>query len=124
MMEPRLTVFFDGACPLCQREIGFYRKRRGADQIAWVDVSDAQEPTVAPGLLTEDALARLHVRLPSGRLESGARAFAELWTALPGFRLVGSMFSVRFLTVLLELGYQTFLRVRPRLQRLTRRRSR
>ena len=30
-------VFFDGACPLCAREIEFYQKQEGASRIAWVD---------------------------------------------------------------------------------------
>ncbi len=30
-------VFFDGACPLCAREIEFYQKQEGASGIAWVD---------------------------------------------------------------------------------------
>ena len=27
--QPPLTVYYDGACPVCRREIGFYRKRTG-----------------------------------------------------------------------------------------------
>lgn len=40
----KLTVYYDGACPLCRREIEFYRRRRGADAIEWVDaaVGDAR----------------------------------------------------------------------------------
>ncbi len=40
-MTPTLTVYFDGACPLCRREIALMRRldRRGA--IDFVDVSDA-----------------------------------------------------------------------------------
>ena len=29
----KLTVFYDGSCPLCTREIAFYRHKDGADQI-------------------------------------------------------------------------------------------
>ena len=31
-----LTVFYDGACPLCDREISFYKRRRGAEGVRWI----------------------------------------------------------------------------------------
>ena len=32
-----LTVFFDGSCPICSKEINFYKMRAGADELSWVD---------------------------------------------------------------------------------------
>lgn len=114
-----LTVYYDGACPLCRREIGFYRRRRGAERLRWLDVSAADADTRLPtGLNRSAALRRFHVRLPDGRLTSGGAAFAELWSALPGFRLAGRLFRRRPLVDLLELGYRGFLPLRPCLQRL------
>lgn len=39
----RLSVFYDGDCPLCQREIAFYRRRSGAERIRWIDVASCDE---------------------------------------------------------------------------------
>ncbi len=30
------TVYYDGTCPLCRREIAFYRRCAGATSIVWV----------------------------------------------------------------------------------------
>ena len=114
----RLTVFYDGGCPLCRREIGYYRRLRGAERIEWLDVSTAEEQCFGPGLCRDAALARFHVRLPDGRLECGARGFAELWAALPGWRRLGRIARSPRLAPLLELGYRGFLLVRPVMQRL------
>ena len=117
MKQPsRLTVYYDGNCPLCLREIGFYQRRRGAGEILWVDVAAGQAERVAPDLCRDDALKRFHVRLPDGRLVYGARAFTEVWCALPGFRWAGRLLSGRLMLLLLEPAYTLFLRFRPRLQ--------
>lgn len=116
--DQALTVYFDGACPLCRREIAWYRRRPGAERICWTDVSAAPPGTVAPGLAREAAMARFHVRLADGTLVSGGRAFAELWARLPGFALAGRLLRRRPLALLLEAAYRLFLPVRPYLQRL------
>ena len=111
-----LTVFYDGACPLCTREIGFYKTRTGAEAINWVDVSCAAQNEVAPGLSREQALARFHVMKPGGALISNGRAFAELWAALPGYRLVGEIARRAPFAWILDGAYGVFLKLRPRLQ--------
>ncbi len=122
MGEGMLTVYFDGGCPLCRREIDFYRRRRGARAIEWVDVSTPSNARSCAGLGAEQALERFHIRLPGGELVSGGRAFAELWAALPGFRTLGLVMRRRPLCTVLEWAYIGFLRVRPRLQRIVARR--
>ena len=114
----RITVYYDGDCPLCLREIGFYQQRRGACEIRWIDLAAQQGEWAAPDLRRSEALERFHVRLADGRLVDGARAFTEVWRALPAFRVAGSLLSTRPVLWLLEPLYTLFLRFRPRLQRL------
>jgi predicted DCC family thiol-disulfide oxidoreductase YuxK len=116
-MEPvkSLTVYYDGACPVCSREIGVYRGCAGAERIAWVDVGapDAAEK-IADDLARDRALARFHVRAADGTLVSGAAAFAALWCALPAWHWLGRMASLPPITRLLELLYRGFLALRRR----------
>lgn len=114
---PRLTVFYDGGCPLCRREIAFYRRRRGAGRIAWIDVSRTTERDVAPGLTCKDALTRFHVRDTDGALHSGGAGFARLWRELPAFAPLGRFCLLRPVAPVVETSYRLFLRFRPRLQR-------
>lgn len=114
--NPKPSVYYDGACPLCAREIGFYRKRRGAEAVEWVDVSALPDGAVAPGLAKDAALARFHVRTGQGRLLSGGAAFAHLWSALPGFRALGAIFGRPPMSWFADRGYDLFLKVRPVLQ--------
>lgn len=120
----RPAVFYDGSCPLCQREIGFYQRRDGSEAVDWIDVSAcAPGRDVASGLDREAAMARFHVRQPDGTLVSGAAGFAALWTHLPGFRLFGRIAQVPGVAHLLEGAYRVFLPIRPWLQRLARARA-
>ncbi|MGB5621657.1 MAG: demethoxyubiquinone hydroxylase family protein [Gammaproteobacteria bacterium] len=118
-----VTVYYDGACPLCVREISFYRRREDVDAVRWIDVSQTGAATIAPDLTREQALARFHVRDSQGKLTSGGAAFARLWTAIPGFRPLGRLFRLAPLAWLLERGYEWFLRIRPRLQALVAQRT-
>ena len=113
-----LTVFFDGDCPLCRREIEFYKRRRGAERISWCDVSQAADTSLAPGLDKEVALARFHVQTGEGELKDGGDAFRALWRALPLFRPFALVLGLPGLRSLLNFAYDRFLAFRPRLQRL------
>jgi predicted DCC family thiol-disulfide oxidoreductase YuxK len=116
---PDLTVYFDGSCPLCRREISLYQGLPSKQLLHWVDVST---PTALPcGLTCELAMRRFHVRDAQGRLYSGAEAFSVLWRCFAGWRVLGWMTAVPPLSWLAEAAYRLFLPVRPRLQAWLRR---
>ncbi|MEM9704761.1 MAG: DUF393 domain-containing protein [Pseudomonadota bacterium] len=116
----KLTVYFDGACPLCRREIGFYQRQDGADAIDWLDVSSGARD-LGSDLSCEAALKRFHVRTPNGDLMSGARGFAALWRALPKFSLVGRLAALPGVVHIAEFLYRVFLKIRPAMQAGARR---
>ena len=107
------TVYFDGACPVCRREIAHYRRQRGSEAIAWVDASSCDEAELGPGLDRSVVLGRFHVRNADGTLTSGAAAFVAIWRRLPAFAWLAALASSRPVLALLEAGYSIFLRVRP-----------
>jgi predicted DCC family thiol-disulfide oxidoreductase YuxK len=111
-----LTVMFDGACPLCRREIGMYQSLTPQETVAWLDVNQAQMS--APEQASY--LARFHVRQKDGQLLSGAAAFVALWLVMPGWRWLGRIGRLPGVTPVLELLYRGFLHLRPYLQRLAR----
>lgn len=113
---PPLTVWYDGACPLCRREIGLYRGLPSGTPICFADVSDAAQP-LPPGRTREQMLARFHVRDRDGHMLSGAQAFLALWAALPGWRWLALAGRVPGMPWMMERCYRLFLRGRPWMQR-------
>lgn len=105
------SVYFDGGCPICTREIGFYQRQDGANNIDWVDVSRCEEAALPKGVSREAAMARFHVANATG-LTDGAPAFIQLWCALPRFRFIGRVLSIPPIPTLLNWAYAGFLRVR------------
>lgn len=109
---PCTTVYYDGACPVCAREIAMYRRRDGAEAVRWIDASTAAPASLGTDLSREAALARLHVRDAQGRLVSGAAAFVALWRALPATAWWGRLCAHPFAIATLEIVYRGFLRLR------------
>lgn len=107
-----LTVYFDGACPVCSREIAFYRRQAETSAIEWVDAAVCPVAALGADLSRERAMERLHVRTANGELTSGARAFTTLWRSIPRTALLGRLLDRRPVLTLLEGGYRLFLLVR------------
>jgi predicted DCC family thiol-disulfide oxidoreductase YuxK len=115
-----LTVLYDGACPLCRREISAYRGLQPSTPVRFADVNDAELP-LPPGTTRAQLLARFHVRSRDGELLSGAQAFLALWAALPGWRWLARSGRLPGVAWVMERSYRVFLRWRPALQRWARR---
>lgn len=113
--DPRVKVWFDGACPLCQREIALMRRLDRDDAINFVDVSEGADPSCP--IDRGELLARFHAE-ENGKVLSGAAAFAAMWRAIPILRPLGLIARNGVVLAVLERLYRAFLRVRPRLQKL------
>jgi len=112
--SPAATVFFDGACSLCRKEIAHYRRLTGADQLGWVDVSEAGAALEHYGLSQKAAMARLHVLDAAGNWQTGAWGFAELWSHLPAYRWLAATLRFSRTLPLLDRAYIHFARWRLR----------
>ena len=118
-----LTVYYDGACPICRREIAYYQRQKAVGSIDWVDANKNPEQLRTAGITTAKALARLHAITADGEIVSGPRAFQKIWQAFPKFRFLANCLNFYPLQLLFGYLYEKFLNYRPSLQKLLRRRS-
>ena len=86
-----LTVFYNGACPVCRKHIGRFQKASAGRSrlIAWADAAAAPWALRRWHVEPSEAQLRLYAVTDDGRLLSGAAAFARLWRELPGYRGLG-----------------------------------
>lgn len=110
-----VKVWYDGACPLCLREIALMRRLDRRGRITFVDVAAGGDPSCPIDRAT--LLARFHAE-EDGVVHSGAAAFAAMWRAIPLLRPLGLAARNRTVLRMLEAAYLRFLKLRPRLQRL------
>ena len=103
-----LTVFFDGGCPLCRREIEHYRTLKALAPIQWIDATQSDDLLSAHGLDRLQALQRFHVLDASGSFHVGARGFLALWSQLPYYRALSGIVRILHLQSVLDWGYVRF----------------
>jgi predicted DCC family thiol-disulfide oxidoreductase YuxK len=108
-MTDRLTVFYDGGCPMCSREINHYRRLLPRMPIEWVDITNQPDRLRDYGLALPDVMASFHVMdEAAGRMHIGAHAFVRLWEALPGYRWLARTVSALHLSSVLDRVYRRF----------------
>ena len=81
--DRRLQVFYDGACPLCSREMGHYRRRDVEGRVEWVDIAKVGFDAGAYGLDPARLQQVMHARTRDGKVFTEVGAFVKIWEALP-----------------------------------------
>ena len=111
-----LRIFFDGACPVCAREIAWYLRKDRAGRLEPVDISDAEFDAQPYGISQGEFLYELHVIDRAGHVFRGVEAFRAIWRAFPSsttYRLLGEVLGLPVVNPLARLGYKVFARLRP-----------
>ena len=109
----QVTVWYDGACPLCRREIGLMQR---LDRKGTINFLDATSSLNFCPIDRADLLERFHAQ-ENGVMLTGAAAFAAMWRAIPILRPLGLAARLPWVLAVLERGYRLFLQVRRQLQR-------
>ena len=82
-MQPEITVFFDGDCPLCVREIRMLeRLDAGRGRIGLVDIASPDFRADDHGRGRAELMARIQGRLPDGRWVEGMEVFRRVYAGV------------------------------------------
>lgn len=108
-----IEVFFDGACPVCRKEIAFLKRLDRRDRIRWTDIAPLGPGDAVDGVAWFDLMAEIHGRLPDGRWIQGVEVFRRLYAAV-GFGPLVRLTRVMGIEQLLDAAYAAFARRRLR----------
>ncbi len=109
-------VFFDGACPLCSKEVKLYKKLAANDKlrgkyddadIEWIDISKSKTELKEEGIKYADAMQLMHVKDASGVHQVGIDAVLTVWDQIPYYRKLSKVLkSTPALHPLLDKAYR------------------
>jgi len=119
----KVKVWYDGACPLCVREIALLRRLDRRGRVDFVDVAPEDAAPACP-IDRAELLARFHAQEAGKPIRSGVSAFAAVYRQIPLMAPIGHLLAVPPIRWLAERAYRQFLKVRPRLQRFVASRER
>jgi predicted DCC family thiol-disulfide oxidoreductase YuxK len=112
-MQDKLSVYFDGLCHLCSREINHYKKMNGAEKIRFIDITAADFNPQLEQLDPVQIHKVMHVRDRAGRLHLGVDAFLQIWLEFPLLKRLVPI--ARFWPIywVLRAFYAIFAKIRP-----------
>ena len=107
----KLTMFYDGLCPLCQAEIQFLSGRNQAGLLSFVDINSDQYLPDHVGVSCDQALASMCAQYEDGELIQGVEVFSAAYSRanLPKLAWI---FSRPVLKPFWNVGYRFFAKHR------------
>jgi len=111
------TVFFDGACHLCAREIAHYKRIDRAHALSYIDISKSGFNAGRYELDAKQVRRHLHVLLPNGEWAVGVAGFQAIWDVIPSLQWLASISRRPIIYWIMTRAYAVFAAIRPFLPR-------
>jgi len=112
MTAPRLVVWYNTRCPVCDAGIAWQRNRLlaavRAGTIEFRDINAQPDALARCGATLDDIRRRLHATDEAGRLVVGADVAIALWKLTPGEGWLAALLGNRVMLPLTRLVYDRF----------------
>ena len=109
-----LTVFFDGACPICDREIALMRRLDKRRLLVFCDFSRSDYDSTSINISPTELGRIIHARWADGTVITGINVFRAMWEAV-GLGFLARLSRLSFVEPLVVRAYAWFARNRLRL---------
>jgi predicted DCC family thiol-disulfide oxidoreductase YuxK len=112
MPTPRLIVWYNTRCPVCNGGIDWQRNRLLAavrsGAVEFKDINEQPDALARYGASLDDIRRRLHATDEAGRLIVGADVAVELWRITPGQGWLAALFGNRATLPFTRFFYDRF----------------
>jgi len=111
-MLPKLTVWYNTKCPVCNAGIEWQRSRlvraARAGAVEFRDINLERDALARFGAGVEDVRRRLHAVDAEGNLHLGIDCAIEIWARTPGHAWVGRLLGLPGIRQIARFGYDRF----------------
>ena len=104
----KITLLYDGGCPLCSKEIQHYKRIDKSDLINWVDITSDPKALSDLGLNLTETMRLIHAVTVDGNKLIGVYAFLAVWERLTGYRWLAFLIRATKTARLLDWVYFRF----------------
>lgn len=103
-----ISVFFDGKCNLCSKEIDYYQRIAPKNTFNWVDITKTPGELDKFEIKLSDGLRLMHVADSNGNIFTGVDAFIIMWKQIKYWKFLGLFVSLPIVKQIANLLYQYF----------------
>ncbi len=103
-----ISVFFDGKCNLCSKEINYYQRIAPKNTFNWVDITKTPGELDKFEIKLSDGLRLMHVADSRGNIFTGVDAFIIMWKQIKYWKFLGLFISLPIVKQIANLLYQYF----------------
>ena len=109
----RYTLFYDGGCPLCTKEIRHYMNLHDTLTVPVISFYNIDSLPIHPelerrGITNTECMKRIHALDEGGTLLKNFEAFQQLWLRLPYWKLLGMFGNVPGVAQVANYAYGYF----------------
>ena len=79
----KLTIFFDGGCPLCKREVDFLQSKNQKGYLSFIDINSSDfSLDFKYGISYKQAMERIHAFKSDGSVIKDIKVFQEAYSLI------------------------------------------
>lgn len=107
-----INVFYDDRCPLCRREIEYYKKLSAFTEIKWSGISENIPTLEKYGISYTESLKVLHAINEDNQMVYGVDTFILIWQQLPKWKWIAKFIELPLIYQLSKGIYRIFAKWR------------
>ena len=105
MNTVKLTILFDGGCPLCKREVDFLQSRNQKGYLSFIDINSSDfSLNLKYGISYKQAMERIHAFKSDGSVIKDIKVFQEAYSLI-GLGWIYTPTKLRTLEKFIEFTY-------------------